>query len=88
MPCADELAGTSAGRCKLDSKSSNTVIRVLEEINERFGKTILMVTHDPIVASHCKKVLFLKDGKIINTAVRKGSKEEFYDEILVNIAKL
>lgn len=79
---ADEPTGN------LDSKSSNTVIQVLEEINEQFGKTILMVTHDPIVASHCKKVLFLKDGNIINTIERQESIEKFYDDILVNIAKL
>lgn len=79
---ADEPTGN------LDSKSSSTVIQVLEEINERFGKTILMVTHDPIVASHCKKVLFLKDGNIINTIERQENIEKFYDDILVNIAKL
>lgn len=79
---ADEPTGN------LDSKSSSTVIKVLEEINEQFGKTILMVTHDPIVASHCKKVFFLKDGNIINTIERQGSNEEFYSEILVNIAGL
>lgn len=79
---ADEPTGN------LDSKSSEIVIQVLEEINEKFGKTILLVTHDPIVASHCKKVLFLKDGNIVNTVARKGRRDDFYKEILVNIARL
>ena len=79
---ADEPTGN------LDSKSSEIVIQVLEEINEKFGKTILLVTHDPIVASHCKKVLFLKDGNIVNTVAREGRRDDFYKEILVNIARL
>ncbi|MCQ5254413.1 ATP-binding cassette domain-containing protein [Bariatricus massiliensis] len=79
---ADEPTGN------LDSKSSEIVIQVLEEINEKFGKTILLVTHDPIVASHCKKVLFLKDGNIVNTVAREGKRDDFYKEILVNIARL
>lgn len=42
-----------------------------------------MVTHDPFSASFCKRILFLKDGKIFNE-IQKGEKnrKEFFNEIL------
>lgn len=73
---ADEPTGN------LDSKSGNIVVQELEEINEKYGKTIFMVTHDPKVASHCKTIIFLKDGQILKTIKRQGSTEEFYKEII------
>lgn len=57
---ADEPTGN------LDSKSGKQVVRILEEINRVLGKTIIMVTHDPVVASSCQRIMFLKDGKIVN----------------------
>ena len=73
---ADEPTGN------LDSRSGAIVVKALEEINENLGKTVVMVTHDPQVASHCKRIIFLKDGKILRDIRRRGSREEFYLEIL------
>ena len=52
-------------------------------MNENLNATILMVTHDTFSASFCRRVLFLKDGKIFNE-IRKGekSRKEFFNEIL------
>ena len=61
---ADELTGN------LDTKSGKQVIKILREINRSLGKTIIMVTHDPLVASACKRILFLKDGKIASELLR------------------
>ena len=42
-----------------------------------------MVTHDAFSASFCKRVLFLKDGRIFNEIIKgEKSRKEFYDEIL------
>ena len=42
-----------------------------------------MVTHDTFSASFCKRVLFLKDGKIFNEILRGDkSRKEFFDEII------
>lgn len=79
---ADEPTGN------LDSKSGAIVIDALEKINQEFGKTIVMVTHDPQMASHCKKIILLKDGVILDTLRRKGSREEFYQEIIGRMADL
>lgn len=73
---ADEPTGN------LDSKSANAVMECLQEMNRDNQVTILMVTHDVFAASFCKKVIFIKDGKIHMEIVRKGSRKEFFDHIL------
>ncbi len=72
----------------LDSKSGQTVIRALNRINQKYKKTIVMVTHDPQMASHCTRIILLKDGKILDVLKREGEKEEFYQEVLGRMADL
>ena len=74
---ADEPTGA------LDSKSSRMLLETMDEMNEKLNATILMVTHDSFSASFCKRVLFLKDGKIFNE-IRRGEKtrKKFFNEIL------
>ena len=48
----------------LDSKTAKMVMELLSELNRRFQKTILLVTHDPMVASYGQRVLHLNDGQI------------------------
>ena len=73
---ADEPTGN------LDSKASEILITLFENIHQNLGKTIVMVSHDPQIASHCSRVIFLKDGLVMNDLKRGGSKEDFYKEIL------
>jgi putative ABC transport system ATP-binding protein len=54
---ADEPTGN------LDSKSSLEVMRLLTQTHEQ-GQTVLVVTHDPNVASIAQRVVFMKDGQI------------------------
>lgn len=73
---ADEPTGN------LDSKSSNSMMETLALMNENKQATILMVTHDPFAASFCKRILFIKDGKVTMDLMRKGSRQAFFDKIL------
>lgn len=74
---ADEPTGA------LDSKSSKMLLETMNELNEKLKATILMVTHDTFSASFCKRVLFLKDGKLFNEILRENkSRKEFFNEIL------
>lgn len=74
---ADEPTGA------LDSKSSRMLLETMDAMNDKLKATILMVTHDSFSASFCKRVLFLKDGKIFNEIVRGNkSRKEFFDEII------
>jgi ABC-type antimicrobial peptide transport system, ATPase component len=74
---ADEPTGA------LDSKSAQMLLETFTLMNKELGATILMVTHDAISASFCKRILFLKDGEIFNELIRgKKSRREFLNEIL------
>lgn len=74
---ADEPTGA------LDSKSAQMLLETIEGMNQGLGATILMVTHDAFSASYCKRILFLKDGRIFNEIVRgEKSRRQFFNEIL------
>lgn len=52
----------------LDRKTADEILRLLQELNEKQGKTILMVTHDPKAAEYAKRVVHLDKGKLVNEA--------------------
>lgn len=80
---ADEPTGA------LDSKSAKMLLSNLETMNQELKATILMVTHDAYTASYCKRILFIKDGKISREVLREQeTREEFYERILGYIALL
>ena len=59
------------------------LLETFQIMNEELKATILMVTHDAFSASYCKRILFLKDGKIFYELVRgEKSRREFLNEIL------
>ena len=72
----------------LDSKSGKIVIDALKDINEHMGKTIIMVTHDPQMASYCSRLILLKDGVILEDLKNSGDQEAFYQEILGKMKEL
>jgi putative ABC transport system ATP-binding protein len=56
---ADEPTGN------LDSRSGVEVLGLLREAVDRFGQTVVMVTHDPAAASRADTVVFLADGRVV-----------------------
>ena len=80
---ADEPTGA------LDSKSAGMFLESLGMLNERMKATILMVTHDAYAASHCRRILFLKDGKIFSELIRgSDTRKEFFDRIMQVVSLL
>ena len=70
---ADEPTGA------LDSKSARELLFTMADLNQNYGITTLMVTHDPFAASFASRILFIKDGKIGEQMLKKGqSRQEFY----------
>ena len=56
---ADEPTGN------LDSKSGAEVLQLLRSSVDLHGQTVVMVTHDPVVAAQADRVVFLKDGRLV-----------------------
>ena len=79
---ADEPTGN------LDSKTGKLVIEELENINQNMGKTIIMVTHDPQMASYCTRVIFLKDGMILKDLRKNETRGNFYTRIVDEMQNL
>jgi len=55
---ADEPTGN------LDSQTGDIVLGTFQDLNDQ-GKTIILITHEPYVAEHANRIIFIKDGKII-----------------------
>lgn len=62
---ADEPTGN------LDTKTSIEVMNFFVELNEKHGKTIVLVTHEPDIAEYCKRVVKFQDGNIISDEVKR-----------------
>ena len=79
---ADEPTGA------LDSKAAKLIMEYLAKVNQKFHTSILMVTHDSLAASYANKVIFLKDGKIVDQIVKKDSNNTFQQELARKLAEV
>lgn len=57
---ADEPTGN------LDTENSEIVLDMFAELNQRFGQTIIMITHNPEAAEHCGRIINMRDGHIVD----------------------
>ncbi|MBC7227567.1 MAG: macrolide ABC transporter ATP-binding protein, partial [Thermoflexales bacterium] len=55
---ADEPTGN------LDSKAGREVMAILQRLNWEQGITVVMVTHDPTIARHTGRIIYLRDGLV------------------------
>ncbi len=57
---ADEPTGN------LDSKNSEIVLKMLRNANQKFGQTVLMITHNPQAAQIGDRIIHMRDGQIVS----------------------
>lgn len=57
---ADEPTG------ELDQKTSATIMSLLRHMNQTYGQTIVIATHDRFVAHHCDRIVTIRDGHIVD----------------------
>lgn len=74
---ADEPTGN------LDYNTAKEILKLIQEMNRELNQTIIMVTHDPMVASYADRVIFLKDGKKYDD-YKITSQKEGYEYIINN----
>lgn len=78
---ADEPTGN------LDSKAARDVMELLSQLNKEDQATMMLVTHDPVAASYCDRVVFIKDGRLHNEVYCGDSRSAFYQKI-INVLSL
>jgi putative ABC transport system ATP-binding protein len=61
---ADEPTGN------LDTETGAEILKLIRDLHERLGATILMVTHDAAVAGSCQRTISLRDGRVTGDDVR------------------
>ena len=64
---ADEPTGN------LDSKTGEVVLKTFQNLNQQ-GRTIILITHEKYIAEHAKRIIFIKDGEIIEDTFSHLSK--------------
>ncbi|MCX8061381.1 MAG: ABC transporter ATP-binding protein [Anaerolineales bacterium] len=78
---ADEPTGN------LDSRSGKAILELLQRVCKELCTTIVMVTHDPKAASYADRVVFLKDGEIVNEIISQNGSVSI-DQIMSLMATL
>jgi putative ABC transport system ATP-binding protein len=68
---ADEPTGS------LDSQNSRMVLGMLQKLNETFGQTIVMITHDAEAAANASRIVEMRDGEILNRPSHPMFEPEF-----------
>ena len=60
---ADEPTGN------LDTRSGDEIAGLLRDVSQKYGRTIVMVTHDPRIAAYADRIVFLRDGQVVDETV-------------------
>jgi len=63
---ADEPTGN------LDSKSADEIANLLNQATREWGRAIVMVTHDVQIASHARRIVFMRDGRVVDDVTLDG----------------
>jgi putative ABC transport system ATP-binding protein len=72
---ADEPTGN------LDSRAADEIAALLREVADAWGRAVLMVTHDPRIAAYADRIIFLKDGTIVDETRLQNSQTNGTAEI-------
>ena len=66
---ADEPTG------ELDDETSTMVLEKMRYVNENYGTTVVIVTHDPKIEDHVNRSIGMRDGKVVKEVLRKKKKK-------------
>jgi ABC-type lipoprotein export system ATPase subunit len=72
---ADEPTGS------VDSKMANQILDLFRELNRSMGLTVVIVTHDPLLAKKVDRVVAIRDGKTSSEMIRRKSYAEELEEL-------
>jgi putative ABC transport system ATP-binding protein len=74
---ADEPTGN------LDTRAGDEIAGLLRQVTKEYGRTVVMVTHDPRIAAYADRIVFLKDGKVVDETNLEpnGAAEQISDKL-------
>ena len=82
---ADEPTGN------LDTRSSDEIASLLRDVSKKYNRTVVMVTHDPRIAAYADRIIFIKDGKVIDETFldrRNGNNSKKADAVVKKVKEL
>jgi putative ABC transport system ATP-binding protein len=56
---ADEPTGN------LDTRKGDEIVAIFQKLNRELGQTVIYVTHDPFIARHTRRIIYIQDGKLV-----------------------
>jgi putative ABC transport system ATP-binding protein len=71
---ADEPTGN------LDTKTSEVVLGTFQKLNEEQGRTIVLITHEPDIALHARRIIMIRDGLIVEDKTSHAQKIIRYEK--------
>lgn len=69
----------------LDRRSANEFLAMIDRLNKEEQVTIIMVTHDPLIASYSSRLVYIKDGTIEQTIEKNEMNQKEYFRIITEI---
>ncbi len=79
---ADEPTGN------LDTRSSDEIAALLRDVSRKFGRAIVMVTHDPRIAAYADRIIFLKDGRVVDETLLEKKNGKGVEKVEMKIQEI
>ncbi|TDA67899.1 MAG: ABC transporter ATP-binding protein [Chloroflexi bacterium] len=79
---ADEPTGN------LDTRASDEIAGLLRQVAKDWGRTVVMVTHDPRIAAYADRILFLKDGRIVDDTLLEAKNGSSYEAVTAKLKEI
>lgn len=79
---ADEPTGN------LDTRASDEIASLLRDVSKQYNRTIVMVTHDPRIAAYADRIIFLKDGKVVDETVLERKNSHRAEDVVEKMKEL
>ncbi|HLE74064.1 MAG TPA: ABC transporter ATP-binding protein [Anaerolineales bacterium] len=75
---ADEPTGN------LDTRASDEIAALLRQVANEWGRAVVVVTHDPRIAAYADRIIFLKDGSIVEETILEPKNSKKNVEVVAN----
>jgi putative ABC transport system ATP-binding protein len=79
---ADEPTGN------LDTRSADGIAALLRQVSKEYGRAVVMVTHDPRIAAYADRIVFLKDGSVVDQTVLERKNGNHADALAAKMKEI